>query len=162
MIVAVTGPSAAGKSTWCRQHYRADVIEEHSPTGCVPLATDLASQAAFWCAVNVGRWDQAIRREQVSGLAVCDDDPMKLHYTWSLLQQRRDSDPTRRRGNFALHVRLAEPFRRWYETLGRLDPGRVFWELPLGGLPADLPPVRANRCDLLLFDALIAQLPQEM
>ncbi|MEV6929313.1 hypothetical protein AB0M46_33150 [Dactylosporangium sp. NPDC051485] len=159
MIVAVTGPSAAGKTTWCRRHHAENLVAEYAPTGAEPNDGDLPAQAAFWCAVNCRRWQAVIERERASGLAVCDDDPLKLHYSWSLvrigaaspelwasevaanraaiaagrlgfadvvlvslpsveeLRRRRDADPTRQRRNFALHVRLAEPLREWYQTL---------------------------------------------
>jgi hypothetical protein len=61
-------------------------VEEYAPTGAEPDGRDPAAQAAFWCAVNCGRWRSAELRERESGLAVCDDDPLKLHYTWSLVR----------------------------------------------------------------------------
>jgi hypothetical protein len=202
VIVAVTGPSAAGKTTWCRRHHAEDLVAEYAPTGVEPDDGDLPAQAAFWCAVNCRRWQAAIARERASGLAVCDDDPLKLHYSWSLvrtgvasperwtfelaanraaiaagrlgfadvvlvslpsvaeLRRRRDTDPTRRRRNFALHVRLAEPLREWYQALELAAPGRVRWELPSDGLPAVLSAPRADRYDLAVFDALVAALPR--
>jgi hypothetical protein len=51
VIVAVEGPSAAGKTTWCRQHTR-DFVAEYAPTGTEPDGTDLHGQAAYWVAVN--------------------------------------------------------------------------------------------------------------
>jgi hypothetical protein len=201
VIVAVTGPSASGKTTWCRRHYLDDVVGEYSPRGVEPVDADVAAQAAFWCEVSCRRWREAADRERVSGLAVCDDDPLKLHYSWSLvrvgeasrqlwahevavhraaiaagrlgfadvvlvslppvdeLRRRRDADPARPRRNFALHVRLAEPLREWYQAVERIEPGRVFWELPPHGLPAALPPARANRCDPSVFESLIEALP---
>ncbi|GAB3840184.1 hypothetical protein ACFPIJ_34020 [Dactylosporangium cerinum] len=201
MIVAVTGPSAAGKTTWCRRHHPENLVAEYAPTGAEPDDGDLSAQAAFWSAVNCRRWQAAVARERASGLAVCDDDPLKLHYSWSLvrigaaspelwtfevaanraaiaagrlgfadvvlvslpsveeLRRRRDGDPTRQRRNFALHVRLAEPLREWYQALELAAPGRVRWELPSDGLPAVLPAARADRYDPAVFDALIAALP---
>src|SRR6185369_9638799 len=35
---------------------------------------------------NSQRWRQATDVERELGLAVCDEDPMKLHYCWSLLR----------------------------------------------------------------------------
>ena len=84
--MAVTGPSASGKTTWCRRHYLDDVVDEYSPTGVEPVDADLAAQAALWCGVSCRRWQEAADRERVSGLAVCDDDPLKLHYSWSLVR----------------------------------------------------------------------------
>lgn len=86
VIVVVTGPSAAGKTTWCRRHHWDDVIPEYVPTGREPDDAGPVTRAAFWCQVKCSRWGAAVRREQVSGLAVCDDDPLKLHYVWSLVR----------------------------------------------------------------------------
>jgi hypothetical protein len=57
-----------------------------------------------------------------------------------------------------LHAKLAEPLRLWYEAVGRLDPGRVSWQLPAAGLPP-LPAPRADRQDVALLDRLVASLP---
>lgn len=46
MILVVEGPSAAGKTTWCRQHTSA-VVAEHTPTGGEPDGSDLLAQAAY-------------------------------------------------------------------------------------------------------------------
>lgn len=35
-------------------------------------------------AVNTQRWAQARALERQTGLAVCDSDPLKLHYSWGL------------------------------------------------------------------------------
>lgn len=83
MIVVVEGPSAAGKTTWCRQHASV-LIEEYAPTGLEPDGTDAASQAAYWVGVNSGRWRAAVDLEARSGTAICDTDPLKLHYSWCL------------------------------------------------------------------------------
>ncbi|WP_433218488.1 hypothetical protein ACQP00_12620 [Dactylosporangium sp. CS-047395] len=202
MIVAVTGPSAAGKTTWCREHHPTDTVPEYVPTGEALPGPDPAEQAAFWCAVNARRWSQALHRERASGLAVCDDDPLKLHYSWSLarigelsrqhwqaevdvhrravaesrlgfadliivcappedeLRRRRNADPTRRRRNFDLHVRLAGPLRQWYEAVERVGAARVVWGLPPSGLPVEPPPPGADRYDLGAFDAVMAELPR--
>lgn len=85
MIVVVEGPSAAGKTTWCRQH-APGFVTEYAPTGSEPDGSDLAAQAAYWTTVNTGRWAQARTLEARTGVAVCDSDPLKLHYSWSLAQ----------------------------------------------------------------------------
>ncbi|GAB2569282.1 hypothetical protein Aab01nite_07810 [Paractinoplanes abujensis] len=199
MIVVVTGPSAAGKTTWCRRHHADHLVPEDAAV--VDEAAGADDQAAYWCEVNCRRWQAATERERASGLAVCDDDPMKLHYTWSLLRigeadpaawerelvanraaiasgrlgfadlvlvslppagelrARRDADRTRRRRNFELHARLAEPLREWYQAWERVSPGRVRWSLPPDGLPAGRPAPRAGRYDPATLDALVAALP---
>ncbi len=42
--------------------------------------------ANFWAERNVDRWQAALAREGTSSLAVCDTDPLKLHYIWCLWQ----------------------------------------------------------------------------
>lgn len=83
VIVAVEGPSAAGKTTWCRSHASA-VVAEYAPTGNEPDGSDLHAQAAHWVAVNAHRWARARALERQVGLAVCDSDPLKLDYSWCL------------------------------------------------------------------------------
>jgi len=86
VIVAMTSPSAAAKTTWCQRHHAEDLVAEYAPTGAEPDDRDLPAQAAFWCTVHCRRWQAAIAQERASGIAVCDDDPLKLHYSWSLVR----------------------------------------------------------------------------
>lgn len=83
VIIAVEGPSAAGKTTWCHRH-ASEVVEEYVPTGAEPDGTDMSAQAAYWTHVNSRRWSQAVALEARTGLAICDSDPLKLHYSWCL------------------------------------------------------------------------------
>jgi hypothetical protein len=83
VIVAVEGPSAAGKTTWCRATGR-QFVAEYSPTGREPDGSVLSEQAAYWARVNAYRWTQALTLEDDTGVAVCDSDPLKLHYSWCL------------------------------------------------------------------------------
>ena len=83
MIVAVEGPSAAGKTTWCRAH-APQFIPEYAPTGAEPGSSNPAAQADYWVSVNSGRWAEAVELERSTGVAVCDSDPLKLHYSWCL------------------------------------------------------------------------------
>lgn len=84
MIVAVEGPSAAGKTTWCRRYGGDAVVPEYVPTGREPSDADPDAQADYWVDVNVGRWAAAGSVERTVGVAVCDSDPLKLHYSWCL------------------------------------------------------------------------------
>ncbi|MDF2895322.1 MAG: hypothetical protein K0Q46_2108, partial [Rhodococcus erythropolis] len=89
MIVAVEGPSAAGKTTWCRtqlggQTAAEGFVAEYQPTGREPDGTDLDVQASYWATVNSKRWSQAEELESRTGIALCDSDPLKLHYSWCL------------------------------------------------------------------------------
>lgn len=93
MIIAVEGPSAAGKTTWCRKAVD-EFIGEYVPTGVEPDGSDPEHQARYWTGVNADRWSQAIELEHRAGLAVCDSDPLKLHYSWCLA--RIGADPISR------------------------------------------------------------------
>lgn len=83
MIVAVEGPSAAGKTTWCKST-SVNFVAEYAPTDTEPDGSDPARQARYWTDVNTGRWSQALDLESRAGVAICDSDPMKLHYSWCL------------------------------------------------------------------------------
>ncbi len=196
MIVAAEGPSAAGKSTWANTFLSRHVVPE-TGTVDVPASMSDAEHAAFWSTVNCARWKDAVSVEEATGLAVCDTDPLKLHYDYCLarvgaanwerfdfgvaevaaaiseqrlgiadlvvvhlpddqtLERQRDADRSRRRRNFELHRRLAEPLQDWYQTLDRLDPGRVRWSF----LNLYRPYVHRNRFDRELFSAWMADLP---
>lgn len=90
MIIAVEGPSAAGKTTLCRS-LTETFVAEYQPTGVEPDGDDLQVQAHYWANVNTARWNSARSLENETGLAVCDSDPMKLHYAWCLAQVGADS-----------------------------------------------------------------------
>jgi hypothetical protein len=84
VIVAVEGPSAAGKTTWCRAQ-GWPVVAEYVPTGREPDGLDPARQAAYWVEVNSGRWREAVALERDGNpVVLCDGDPLKLHYSWCL------------------------------------------------------------------------------
>jgi hypothetical protein len=197
MIVVVEGPSAAGKSTWCIAHGSDNVIAETDRVELPAVSSD-HELARFWSDINCGRWAQAVRVENQRGLAVCDTDPLKLHYDYCLarigsaswerfeagaavaaeaiashqlgvadimlvnisddetLTRQRNSDTTRRRRDFDLHRLLGPGLRDWYETLDRLDPGRVSWQYPTG-LP---PTVARDRYNTDLFGKWMEQLPR--
>lgn len=104
VIIAVEGPSAAGKTTWCRQQ-RLPVVEEYVPTGEEPDGTDNDQQAAYWVRVNSERWRQAIDLEKQHAIVLCDSDPLKLHYSWCLA--RIGAAPWSRFHHELRHVRTA-------------------------------------------------------
>lgn len=199
MIVVVEGISASGKTTWCSRHGGEHVVAEH---GRFANAPDRAQQpqaaAAFWAERNVDRWQAALRQEAHGGWAICDSDPLKLHYIWSLWQigeaseqdwlmelaatratvaqkrigfadcylvgridpqlarVRAKADPTRRRSNFELHVRLQSALLNWYQALEAAVPGRVRFDLPQA-----MPSVQRqdDRYAQDAFERLIAALP---
>jgi len=87
MIVVVEGISAVGKSTWCRRHAPDQAVPETGPVAAAPDRRAAPLQAAdFWASHNARRWAAARAMESATGLAVCDTDPFKLHYVWSLWQ----------------------------------------------------------------------------
>lgn len=76
------------------------------------------------------------------------------------LRRRRDSDATRTRRNFELHTSMRPFFRSWYESMAQIDPRRVVWEHPPGGLNGELLALgqRPERSGPHLFDSLLARL----
>jgi hypothetical protein len=83
VIVVVEGPSAAGKSSWVSQFDTRIVIPE---TGRLEPQQALSPEAHadFWVDKNCQRWAAAIGVERIHGTAICDTDPLKLHYDYSL------------------------------------------------------------------------------
>lgn len=87
MIVAVEGPSAAGKTTWCKRHYPNRTVWEVPPTPDAPdRRVDPTGAEDYWAGQNSDRWRKALELEEKYGLAICDTDPFKLHYAWCLRQ----------------------------------------------------------------------------
>ena len=95
MIVVVEGPTASGKTTWVTRHCDPATVVPETTTveaGGAPNQGAQPEEAAkFWTALNSARWEQARRIEQAHGIAVCDSDPFKLHYTWSMWRIGRAS-----------------------------------------------------------------------
>lgn len=83
VIVVVEGPSAAGKTTWVQSHGSAWAVAE-SAGPIPPPSGSVHELAAFWMAANSHRWTEALRLEAEHGVAVCDTDPLKLHYDYCL------------------------------------------------------------------------------
>ena len=92
MIVVVEGPSAAGKTTWIAR-YRDDapVINEDAGGAPVDATSGELAAADHWAQVNANRWEMAVEAEHHAQLVLCDTDPFKLHYTWSLWRVGRAS-----------------------------------------------------------------------
>lgn len=85
MIIVVEGPSAAGKTTWIAAHCRSGTVIGETPSGPAPQRNlDPDGAAQHWARLSAARWHAARRAEQRTGTAVCDTDPLKLHYVWSL------------------------------------------------------------------------------
>lgn len=85
MIIVVEGPSAAGKTNWCKRFFPGQTVWEAPISATVPdRNTDPLGAAEYWAEANLRRWNDALSIESETGLAICDSDPFKLHYVWSL------------------------------------------------------------------------------
>jgi hypothetical protein len=85
MIVVMEGPSAAGKTTWCRTHCPDLLVENASENLAAPDLYDQPQAVAhFWVEFNVQRWQTALQIEKQKGIAVCDGDPLHPHFSWAL------------------------------------------------------------------------------
>jgi hypothetical protein len=200
MIVVIEGISACGKSSWCSSHANGHLVAENARNDAPDRASAPAEAVAFWVRRNRDRWQSAIEIDSATGLAICDTDPLKLHYTWCLwkigeatevnwrlelaatrevfarkqigfadlyyigiiepavARQRKQTDLTRSRRNFELHVRLQPALIDWYEALRAVLPGQVFFGFP-DARPATAPPSsESRRYDLATFDNFIARL----
>ena len=84
MIVVIEGISAAGKTTFARQFGR-HWIPEFPEQGEAPRLSDPAEvQASYWVEHNVRRFQAALEAEAEHGFAVCDTEPWKSHFDWSM------------------------------------------------------------------------------
>jgi hypothetical protein len=83
MILVAEGPSAAGKSRWAAQWPARLVVPEMGRVQ-PPGGADRDEVARFFVELNTGRWSRAIATERAEGIAICDTDPLKLHYDYCL------------------------------------------------------------------------------
>jgi nicotinamide riboside kinase len=85
VIVVVEGPSTAGKTTWIARHREdAPVISEDAGGFPAGVASGQLAVADYWAEVNASRWAMAVEAEHRAQIVLCDTDPFKLHYAWSL------------------------------------------------------------------------------
>jgi hypothetical protein len=89
MIVAIEGPSAVGKTTWCRTHAPKFVKEAPPDLDAPDLFADPIDVANFWARFNSGLWQSALRIERQEGIAVCDSDPFHLYFSFLYGRQER-------------------------------------------------------------------------
>ena len=80
MILVVEGPSGVGKTTWLAQWDRTAIVAEHGRID--PPRLSGVDQAQFWADLNSARWGQALDVERRCESALCDTDPLKLHYDY--------------------------------------------------------------------------------
>ena len=86
MIVVVEGISAAGKTTWCQHHATQYLIKESYPEKRPDRQAGPGEAARIWTDWNCRRWSEAVAMERDLGVAVCDTDPLKLHFIWAMRQ----------------------------------------------------------------------------
>jgi hypothetical protein len=86
MIIVVEGISAAGKTTWCRSNASQYLVPETFPADRKTQPEKGLATAQYWTDWNAKRWNDALAMERTKGHGVCDTDPLKLHYSWCLLQ----------------------------------------------------------------------------
>jgi hypothetical protein len=85
VIVVLEGISAAGKTTFARQFGEGRFVPEIPVKGTLPdKNADLDVHAQFWAEHNVRKFQMALEIEREHGFAVCDTDPMKIHYSWCM------------------------------------------------------------------------------
>lgn len=84
MIVVLEGPSAAGKTTSATRLAPDAVVAEAGHVD--PPARPAEAIAQFWTDINSKRWRTALHVEATAGIAICDTDPLKLHYDFCLLR----------------------------------------------------------------------------
>src|ERR1700733_4774979 len=85
MILVIEGPSAAGKTTWCRTHCPDLLAENASENSDAPdLYDDPLKVARFWVEFNAKQWQAGLQIEERKGIAVCDGDPLHLYFSWAL------------------------------------------------------------------------------
>jgi hypothetical protein len=85
VIIAIEGPSAVGKTTWCREHCSGRFVEEAAPDVSAPdLHSDPKHVAEFWVEFAIQRWQVALEMEREDGVAICDGSPLHLYYSWAL------------------------------------------------------------------------------
>lgn len=84
MIAVVEGISAAGKTTWCRKAAPEHLLPELFPADRHNQPALGQATADYWTNWSSKRWADALALESSTGRAVCDTDPLKLHYAWGL------------------------------------------------------------------------------
>lgn len=85
MIIVLEGISAAGKTTFARHFGEAHHVPEFPDHGVVPGESDPAeAHAAYWLEHNIRRFQAALTKERDHGFAICDTEPLKIHFDWCM------------------------------------------------------------------------------
>ncbi len=83
MIIVAEGISAAGKTTFARRFGDGRWLSEVEVKGRrLDSHAPLIDHARFWSDHNAFCFQLAMEIEAKHGFAICDTDPMKIHYSW--------------------------------------------------------------------------------
>ncbi|MCX4400056.1 hypothetical protein OG887_43865 (plasmid) [Streptomyces sp. NBC_00053] len=91
MIFVAEGPSAAGKSRYVSSLQIPKAVCELAGHLRPDDAASPEETSAFWVRRNEERWAEAVHDEGAQGIAVCDTDPLKLHYAWTFARAGLDA-----------------------------------------------------------------------
>jgi hypothetical protein len=146
-----------------------EVLERERRDGLVIVDTDPFKLHFVWTLWKTGRASESswlmqrdVAREAfAAGRYALADVFLVSDIDVATLRTRRDADATRTRSNFETHVVLRDSLLRWYAAVDALEPGRVHFGLPDGGVPADLLArgPRRVRSGAALFERLLKLLP---
>jgi hypothetical protein len=167
--VVPTDPVAAARFWVERNVARWDeVLAREARDGLVVVDTDPFKLHYVWTLFRtgqIGELDWTMQRDAArnafsSGRYALADAFLVSDIDAATLRARRESDPSRTRRDFERHVLLRDSLLRWYGAIDRLEPGRVVFGLPAGGLSPDLlaKGKRARRSGRELFDELMMEL----
>ena len=165
-----TEPQAAARFWVERNAARwEEVLAREARDGLVVVDTDPFKLHFVWTLFRTGQVSEvewamqrdAARDAFAAGRYALADVFLVANVDDATLRLRRDTDPSRTRRNFERHVLLRDALLRWYSAIDRLEPGRVVFGLPEGGITPELiaKGQRVTRSGLELFDELMNELP---
>jgi hypothetical protein len=164
-----TEPQAAARF-WVERNVArwTEVLAREARDGLVVVDTDPFKLHFVWTLFRTGQvsdveWTMqrdAARDAFASGRYALADVFLVSDVDLDTLRARREGDPSRTRRNFERHVRLRDTLLRWYGAIDRLEPGRVVFGLPAGGIAPELiaKGKRERRSGPDLFDQLMSEL----
>ena len=164
-----TEPKAAARFWVERNVARWQVVlERETRDGLVVVDTDPFKLHYVWTLFRTGQiaeieWTMqrdAARDAFAAGRYALADAFLVSDVDDATLRSRRDTDNTRTRRSFERHLALRDALLRWYEAIDRLEPGRVVFGLPDGGITPELlaKGKRTTRSGAGLFDQLMRAL----
>jgi hypothetical protein len=164
-----TEPQAASEF-WVERNVArwGEVIARETRDGLVIVDTDPFKLHYVWTLFRTGQVSEVewtmqrdvARDAFATGRYALADAFLVSNVDDATLRARRENDPSRTRRNFERHLLLRDALLRWYSAIDRLEPGRVVFGLPAGGIPPGLiaKGKRRARSGLELFDQLMSEL----